>query len=155
MLLLQDESSSALPMRLTLDYGTEGLEIELPDERVTVIEPTFRAGIADPGAALSSALRNPLGCQPLRDVITPDRKVAISVCDSTRAQPRQEMLQAVFRELAGVGADDITILIATGTHRANTRGELEQMLGAEIVEQYRVKPGECRTVQSRAEPLIG
>jgi len=26
-------------MRVRLDYGTEGLEVDLPDERVTIIEP--------------------------------------------------------------------------------------------------------------------
>jgi len=30
-------------MRVRLDYGTEGLEVDLPDERVTVIEPMPRA----------------------------------------------------------------------------------------------------------------
>ena len=34
-------------MRLTLDYGTDGLEVDLPDERVTVIEPVFREARAE------------------------------------------------------------------------------------------------------------
>ena len=38
-------------MRVHLDYGTGGLEVQLPDERVTIIEPVFRPPIADPHAA--------------------------------------------------------------------------------------------------------
>ena len=125
-------------MRIRLDYGTEGLEVDLPQERLTVIEPIFRPPLADPAAALAAALRAPLGRPPLRDIVRRGQKVAISVCDMTRAQPRREMLAALFAEMSDVPADDITILIATGTHRANTPAELDAMLGAGIARRYRV-----------------
>lgn len=125
-------------MRVRLDYGVDGLEVDLPDERVTVIEPVYRAPIADPHAALITALRAPLGRPPLRELVRRGQTIAISVCDITRAQPRQEMLAALFAEIPDIPADDITILIATGTHRINTPAELEQMLGAEIARRYRV-----------------
>src|SRR5207244_9666115 len=63
---------------------------------------------------------------------------AISVCDITRAQPRREMLEALFEEMPAVLAEDVTILVATGTHRRNTPAELEAMLGADIVRRCRV-----------------
>jgi nickel-dependent lactate racemase len=70
--------------------------------------------------------------------VTPGARVAISVCDVTRAQPRQRMLSAIFAALPQVRPEQVTILIATGTHRANTRDELVAMLGADIVERYTV-----------------
>jgi nickel-dependent lactate racemase len=48
------------------------------------------------------------------------------------------MLSAIFAELPHVRREDVTILIATGTHRANTPDELERMLGREILQQCRV-----------------
>ena len=42
-------------MRLKLDYGTDGLEVDLPDERVTVIEPVFRPAVPDTHGALLKA----------------------------------------------------------------------------------------------------
>jgi len=60
------------------------------------------------------------------------------VCDITRAQPRREMLEAIFAELPAVRREDVTILIATGTHRANTADELDRMLGPEIARECRV-----------------
>ena len=89
-------------MRLTLDYGTDGLEVDLPDERVTVIEPVFRPAVADPMATLREAIRSPIQCAPLGGLVRPGLKVAISVCDITRAQPRREMLRALFDELPQV-----------------------------------------------------
>ena len=31
-------------MKLRLGYGVGGLEVELPDDRTTVVEPTYHAG---------------------------------------------------------------------------------------------------------------
>jgi nickel-dependent lactate racemase len=125
-------------MRLRLDYGTDGLEVDLPDERVTVIEPIARPAVADARATLLAAIRAPLECAPLREIVRAGQRVAISVCDITRAQPRREMIEALVEEMPQVRPEDITILIATGTHRINTPPELERMLGREILSRYRV-----------------
>ena len=127
-----------IDMRVRLDYGTDGLEVDLPDERVTVIEPIARPAAADPHAALLGAIRAPLDRPPLRELVRAGQRVAISVCDITRAQPRREMLRALFEEMPQVRPEDVTILIATGTHRINTPSELERMLGRDIVSRYRV-----------------
>mgnify|MGYP006185275757 CR=1 FL=1 len=44
-------------MRVRLDYGSEGLEVDLPGERITVIEPVPRPAVADPHATLMAAIR--------------------------------------------------------------------------------------------------
>jgi lactate racemase len=66
------------------------------------------------------------------------QKVGISVCDITRAQPRQLMLEALFSEMPDIAMDDVTIFIATGTHRHNTPEELDAMLGREIARSCRI-----------------
>jgi lactate racemase len=135
-------------MRLRLDYGDHGLEVHLPDERVTVIEPVFKAALPDPHDALVRALRAPIGCPPLRELVRSGRKVAISVCDITRAQPRREMLRALFEEMPSVRDEDVTILIATGTHRVNTAAELERMVGADVLRRYKVVNHDSRDEKS-------
>jgi nickel-dependent lactate racemase len=122
-------------VRLRLDYGDNGLEVNLPDERITVIEPVPRPAAPDPRATLLEAIRGPIDRAPLRELVRAGQRVAISVCDITRAQPRREMLHALFEEMPQVDPRDITILIATGTHRTNTPPELERMLGREILER--------------------
>ena len=131
-------------MRVSLDYGRSGLEVDLPDERTTVIEPVFRPALPDPHAALLAAIDAPLGTRPLQEIVRPGQRVAISVCDITRAQPRRETLRALFDRMPGVRPEDVTILIATGTHRTNTSAELEAMLGSEILHTYRVVNHDAR-----------
>src|SRR3954468_7788830 len=103
-------------MRLTLDYGARGLAADPTDDNVTVIEPVYRAPAPDPHATLITAMRAPIDSRPLPSIATPGQRIAISVCDITRAQPRRETLAAIFAELPDVRREDVTILIATGTH---------------------------------------
>jgi nickel-dependent lactate racemase len=115
---------------------------------VTVIEPIYRPSVPDALAALLAALRSPIGRPPLRALVRGGHRVAISVCDITRAQPRREMLAALLAEMNEIPPEDVAILIATGTHRANTRAELEAMLGRDIVRRYEVVNHDAREPSS-------
>src|SRR5881296_626052 len=125
-------------MKLRLDYGTTGLLAEFPDDRTTVIEPVYVPAAPDQHGTLVAALRKPFGKPPLRELARPGQRIAISVCDITRAQPRQAMLEALFSEMPGVRLEDVAILIATGTHRRNRPDEIEQMLGREFARSCRI-----------------
>ena len=141
---------SSVNVRIRLDYGSDGLEVDLPDERITVIEPVARPAVPDPRTTLLQAIRSPLERAPLRDLVRAGQKVAISVCDITRAQPRIDMLQALFEEMPQVQPEDVTILIATGTHRGNSDQELERMLGREILSRYTVINHDSRDTSTLA-----
>jgi nickel-dependent lactate racemase len=125
-------------LKLRLDYGQGALAIELPSANVTVIEPVYVPGAANPAALLREALRTPIGKPPLRQLVRSEQRVAISVCDITRAQPRRAMIEALFSEMPGISSNQVTIFIATGTHRANTDAEIQNMLGREIAQSCRV-----------------
>jgi nickel-dependent lactate racemase len=133
-----------------LDYGTDGLDVDLPEDRTTVIEPIHRPEVPDEHATLLQAIRSPLERPPLRQAVRSGQKVAISVCDITRPQPRAAMLRALFEEMPHIPAEDVTILIATGTHRTNSAAELERMLGRDIVSRYRVVNHDSRDASSLA-----
>ena len=62
------------------------------------------------------------------------------------------MVQAILDELEGiVRPEDVTILIATGTHRANTDDEIRWMLGDEIASTCRVVNHVARNERSLAD----
>ncbi len=125
-------------MKVRLAYGRDGLEVDLPRERTTVIEPTYVPGLPDAEGAIRTALRNPIGTAPLRQIVKQGQSVAISVCDITRPMPSRTLLPVLLGELRHLPPQDITILIATGTHRTNTNEELAEMLGEDVVGKYRV-----------------
>jgi nickel-dependent lactate racemase len=132
-------------MEVWLAYGEEGLRVDLPDERTTVVQPVHASPAPDPAAALRTAMREPVAGPPLRDIARPGQTVAISMCDGTRPQPRHLMIPAVLEELDGiVRLEDVTILVATGTHRGNTEEELRRMLGDEVMGAVRVVNHDAR-----------
>ena len=88
------------PCAVRLDYGTDGLDVDLPDDR----RHGHRAGV--PAGGRRRARRrccrrsaHPIDSAPLRQLVQPGQRVAISVCDITRAQPRRETLRALFEEM--------------------------------------------------------
>ena len=137
-------------MKVQLSYGSGCLEVEVPGDRTTIIEPEFRPPVKDPVGAVTAALRAPLGRPPLREVVRTGQRVAISICDGTRSQPRRETLAAVLGEIPHVPADDVVIMIATGTHRGNTPAELEAMIGRDLLSRYRVVNHDARDPSSLA-----
>ena len=124
-------------MKVNLAYGSGHLPIEVPDDRTTVIEPAHIDGLADEKAAVLDALQNPIGSQPLLERISPDTKICIAFTDITRATPNDRIIPWLLEHLGGPN-DNITLLNQLGTHRPNTREELETMLTREVVANYRV-----------------
>jgi nickel-dependent lactate racemase len=125
-------------MKVHLQYGRDGLEIEIPSDNVRLIEPTFVPGLADEAAAFFQAVRAPLGGRPLRDCVAAHERVAIVIPDITRPLPSDRLLPWILAELAHVPRGQITIVNGTGSHRVNTPAELTAMVGAEVMKQVQV-----------------
>lgn len=114
------------------------MPVELPDGRTTVIEPSPTPGLADERGSVLRALEQPIGARPLREWVKPGDEICIVFTDITRATPNERLIPWLLEHLGAVPRDQITLLNALGTHRPNTRAELEQMLGPAVVNNYRV-----------------
>lgn len=123
--------------RIELAYGRGGLSVELSSD-ADVIEPRYVAGLADEAGAIRDALRSPTVGAPLAERVSQGASVGISVCDVTRPFPGRRVLPPLVEELQSHGAGPITIFVATGTHRACTLAELDQMLGPDVQRLCRV-----------------
>ena len=65
-------------MRVHLQYGTDGLETELPDGDVTVLAPRVVDGVPDEAAAFRAAVARPMGVPPLASLVRPGERVVVS-----------------------------------------------------------------------------
>jgi len=131
-------------MNVKLAYGTKGLDISLPDDAdVTVLEPRYLPGLPDPEQAVQDALRQPVAGPALTECISPDASIGIVFSDITRPVPNRILIPAILHELEHIPAERITLYNATGTHRPNTRDELIDMLGEDIVATYRIIQNDC------------
>ncbi|MGY1704660.1 nickel-dependent lactate racemase [Geodermatophilus sp. SYSU D00697] len=129
---------------VSLAYGRGTVEVPLAPGAL-VVTPHDDPALADAPGALRAALRAPLGAPPLAALVRDGMSIAVSVCDGTRAQPREPVLRALLEEIDGAARGcEITVLVATGTHRGNTPEELREMLGDEVVARCEVVNHDAR-----------
>ena len=129
-------------MKIKLDYGQEGLEVQVPDsnlEAVLTLSPS--AALEEPERAVCEALAKPTGCPPLAALARGKQSACVVISDITRPVPNKVILPPLLAllEVSGVPREQITILVATGTHRPNTREELEAMVGPVVVNSYQIE----------------
>jgi nickel-dependent lactate racemase len=125
-------------MRVSLQYGTAGLEVDLPGRNLTVLEPQHVPGLPDEAAAFREAVERPLAGPPLREVVRAGERIAVVIPDITRPLPSERLLPWLFAALPHVPPERIVIVNGTGSHRANTADELRRMVGPEVHARYRV-----------------
>ena len=124
-------------MQVQVPYGSTQLTITLPQD-TTVLHSQHTPGLFDEHAAFMNALRRPIDKKPLTELVSSSDRVAIVISDITRPTPNERIVPWLLEELACVPRAQIVIINGTGSHRANTREELIQMLGAEIVETVEI-----------------
>ena len=137
--------------RTHLQYGQDGLDVDLPADNVTVLTPRFVAGLPDEASAFREAVRHPAGGPPLKGRVKAGDRVAVVIPDITRPLPTDRLLGWLFAELGHVPAERITIVNGTGSHRANTPGELARMVGADIAARYHVVNHDAHRVETLRE----
>lgn len=127
-------------MRIVLDKQIFG-ECDVPDALLAgnfgprqPLEP----GLDDTG--LLKRIRMPIGAPPLAQLARGRTRVLIVTDDNTRSTPLDRLVPLVVRELsdAGVGDEQITILIGLGTHRDMTADEIIEKFGADVARRFRI-----------------
>ena len=129
-------------MRIKLDYGRTGLDVDLPDDKIVgPLAIKTAAPLPDPEQAYAEALALPIGTPPLAELAKGRKSACILICDITRPVPNKVLLPPMLKilEQEGIPRDEILILVATGLHRPNQGAELEEMVGADIVKHYRIE----------------
>ena len=138
--------------RINIDYGHDGLQVQLPDVPATILRPDYPAPIADEMAAFREVVDAPFGDgPPLRERIAIGDTIAVVIPDITRALPTERLLNWLFTELAHIPSDNFTIISGTGTHRANTPEEWVSMVGKDIYQRFTCIDHDCSDEASLVE----
>lgn len=121
-----------------LPFGKEKFKLELPEEQVAGVLVSHAHEYKAPKSEaelVADALANPIGSPKLSDLAKGKKNCVIISSDHTRPVPSHVIMPQLLAELRKGNPDiDITILIATGMHRATTKEELIAKYGKEIAE---------------------
>ena len=135
-------------MQIGLRYGREGLVVELPDRNVRhVLRLHPGPPLADVAAATREALAQPRESAPLVELARGRRSACVLIPDLTRPLPGARLLPPVLEALgeAGLGPEEVLLLVATGLHREATEADLQEMVGPQVREAgYRVLSHQAR-----------
>jgi nickel-dependent lactate racemase len=115
---------------LQLAYGRGTIEVALPDglsfDRLEAI-PTPAISLRE---AFEEAWTHPFGIGDPAEPLQRGERIVLVVTDHTRPTPTRDLLELLWEKIRGrVAAEDVLLLVATGTHRPPTDQELEAMLG--------------------------
>ena len=128
-------------MKVRLDYGKDGLWVDLPSERVMdVLDIKVSQPLRDPGRTIRERLLDPIASPPLSDLAKGRKSACVVISDITRPVPNQVILPPLLEMLEenGIARNRITLLVATGIHRPTTEEELISMVGEKIFRNYRI-----------------
>jgi nickel-dependent lactate racemase len=139
------------PMKINLQYGVDGLRVEVPFSEVRVLRPKSIPGLVDEKTEFEKACRQPINSPPLKDLINSEDQVAVVIPDGTRALPSDRLLPWLFSELDYLLPENFTVILGTGTHRPNTSEEIKKIVGSEVAYTYNVINHNAYDVASMAE----
>jgi nickel-dependent lactate racemase len=112
-------------------YGNGHLPLRMDPELADwhVFRPQSARALPDPRAAFLNACRNPTASDPLDACVSPGDRVVIVTSDGTRPVPNRLLISWLLESLP-VPAENVTVLLGTGTHRPNTPEEIRELFGA-------------------------
>jgi lactate racemase len=115
-------------MHLAIPYGNSQVSLDVPEQNLLgVFSPNPSTPAQDPAGEILRALRAPLGTPPLAELARGASRVVIAADDLTRQTPNPLLLPILLDELncGGVADDQVTVVVALGTHRAMSAAEIE------------------------------
>ncbi len=127
---------------IKLPYNTTELNLQVNDENLKAVLTAklhhYNADCSE-SEIIKNALENPIGTPKLCELAKGKNKITLITSDHTRAMPSKITLPILLKEIRkGNKNAEITILIATGLHRATTEQEQRLMFGDEIVDSEKI-----------------
>ncbi|MBA3628167.1 MAG: DUF2088 domain-containing protein [Actinobacteria bacterium] len=126
-------------LRTAAWYGDRTLDLSFPPEwNVSTLNPETPPPLSD--SQIVRALARPVGQPPLRILAAEKVRPLIIVDDLTRPTPCARVMPFLLEEFlqAGIGASDVTVLMATGTHGAPRADAMAKKIGPEAAAQCRL-----------------
>ncbi len=134
-------------MKVLTYSGNALIDVDLPDDATVLYPPRALPGVATrelPGA-VARAVEEPLGMEPLSELVDSRSKVLIAFDDNCQPFPpmsRPDVRQVAIETLLGmlysygVRKENVQLRCAVALHRKMQRHELEHMLGPNLMREF-------------------
>ena len=133
------ESRTMRALRTERWHSDEAFQLAWPaDWSVSVLWPSTPPPLS--AEQITEALRNPVGLGPIADLCRGKRKPLVIIDDLSRPTPTASILDPLLDDLkaAGIAPDQVTILVATGTHPPPSDESIARKIGPTAARDCRV-----------------
>ena len=134
---------------IQLPYGKQQISLHINENRFEFLEDkTQSAPLSD--AEINEKLDNPFDSPQIEDIINQGETVLIVVPDATRKSASGQVINLLVRRLIANGTMpfDISIIFATGIHRAVTEEEKQEILTPFIAQRIKTINHSARDLMS-------
>lgn len=126
---------------VTLKYGKGKVKFSLSSS--LVIDELYSKEypvVSDVEEAIRTAIRNPIGSKPLKEIVKPGETVVFLVNDTTRIANSHIFMPILLDELNAIGVldQDMWIVFALGTHRLMTEEEMVGEVGTAVAKRVKL-----------------
>jgi lactate racemase len=132
---------------IKLPYGRSKLNFRILEERlegVLISKADSYMVDEDEVELVKKTLSNPIKTTLLQELVAGKNKIVIISSDHTRPVPSHITMPILLEEVRkGNPEADITILVATGVHRASTEEELRDKYGDRIFDEEKIVVHDC------------
>jgi nickel-dependent lactate racemase len=128
---------------LQLPYGEKKVLLSISEHNLLGVVEGKKAPTVELAQEFDRAWRNPIGIDDPAEFFHPGESVVFVVTDHTRPTPTRKIFPLIWERIRNrVRPDNVTIIVATGTHRSPTDTELKAMLG-DLRREFRVVIHDC------------
>ena len=134
--------------QIKFPFGRKELELEVEEERLRGVllsqAHKFEAEKSET-EIVKEAMENPIASKQLSELARGKKEIVIISSDHTRPVPSHITMPILLEEIRKTAPEaEITILVATGFHRASTDAELRDKYGDEIVDSVNIEMHDSR-----------
>lgn len=112
-------------MKIAIPYGRSSMQLEINDSRpIEVVSPSNASPDEN---SIAKSLSQPRNFPGLSEFLSERRRILVVINDNTRPTPTRAVLRTLdLRE------KEVTTIVASGSHRAPSQHELEELLGGPV-----------------------
>jgi lactate racemase len=128
-------------------YGKNKLKADIDSQLIiNTLLPKKAVVLKDIATEVKKALKEPIGTKPLKSIVNQGDKVLIIASDVTRLWIKTDkfLVHIVnYLNSLGIKDEDISVLVALGTHRASTEEEKKLIVGEEVYDRINIDDHDC------------
>lgn len=129
---------------IAIPYGNISHDVKLEHE-IDILKSEELLPINNLEEAIQGKINYPVGSPSLKTLLKNKKEICIVASDNTRPVPNRQILNVLIPYIlnTGIKREDITILVATGSHETLTNFQIIELFGEYVYKNFKILCSDC------------